>query len=151
MSSDVSPLNTAFMLLNVSFFFFFLLFLKHSITWSFLLFKIWDLLFIREELFAENFKWRYSNIKYVWTPVVCHFQIYIYCMLCTVLRMASKLPSHRFMNVASLVHIFDSQHHRNRRARDHSQFCDDYIYEIWRRDVVHQVKQAQWRHFLPVF
>lgn len=61
----------------------------------------------------------------------------------TVLAMPSKLPSLGFRNVASLVHIFDSQHHRNRRARDHSQLCDDYVYEIWRRDVVHQVKQAQ--------
>lgn len=69
----------------------------------------------------------------------------------TALRTASKLPTLGFMTVASLVHIFDSQHHRNRRAWDHSQLCDDYIYEIWWRDVVRQVKQAQWRHVLPVF
>lgn len=69
----------------------------------------------------------------------------------TVLCMASKLPLLGFTSIPSLVHIFDSQYHRNRRARDHSELCDDYINKIWRRDVVHQVKQAQRRHFLPVF
>lgn len=76
--------------------------------------------------------------------VVCHFQIYIYCMLkAQHWAWHPNSPWLSFLNVASLVYIFDSQHHGNRRARDHSQLCDDYINEIWRRDVVDQVQQAQ--------
>lgn len=52
--------------------------------------------------------------------------------------------------VGSLVHVFHSQHHRHRGARDHSKVSDYQIHEIGRRHVVRQVEEAERGHILPV-
>lgn len=53
--------------------------------------------------------------------------------------------------VGSLVHVFHSQHHRHRGARDHSKVGDYQIHEIGRRHIVRQVEEAERGHILPTF
>lgn len=102
----------------------------------------------------------------MWIP----FQLYIYYMPnARLLRLKSKHSStqspseskkkknskwggcERREVVGSLVHVFHSEHHRHRGARDHSQVGDYQIHEIGRRHVVRQVEEAEWGHILPAF
>lgn len=93
---------------------------------------------------------------YKTTKTECQpLEIYIYCMLkawyfCVQWFMHTNATAFCLRGRQSQVHVFDSQHHRNWGARDHSQLCDDQVHKVGRRHIVHQVEQAQRFHLLPV-